>query len=113
MTSAPDRLFQAFADPTRLRLIGLLRAGELCVCDLVEVLDAPQPTVSRHLRALRDAGLAASRVEGRWRHYRLARPVSRLQRTLLSCVGGCMSDLPMLKKDAARLAQLKRRKPCP
>lgn len=113
MTSAPDRLFQAFADPTRLRLVGLLRSGELCVCDLVEVLGAPQPTVSRHLKSLRDAGLVAARDDGRWRHYRLAVPRTRLQKALLSCVGGCMSDLPMLKKDAARLAAVKRRKSCP
>lgn len=113
MTSAPDRLFQAFADPTRLRLIGLLRGGELCVCDLVEVLGAPQPTVSRHLRSLRDAGLVEARDEGRWRHYRLARASSRLQKALLACVGGCMADLPALKKDAARLAAVKRRKSCP
>lgn len=113
MMSAPDRLFQAFADPTRLRLVGLLRGGELCVCDLVEVLGAPQPRVSRHLKALRDAGLVAARDEGRWRHYRLAEPTTRLQRALLSCVGGCMSDLPALKADARRLAALKRRKSCP
>ena len=48
-----ETLFNGFADPTRLRILNLLAAGELCVCDLVELLDLPQPLVSRHLAYLR------------------------------------------------------------
>lgn len=47
-----DLLFKGFADPTRIRIVNLLVAGELCVCDLVELLGVPQSTVSRHLRYL-------------------------------------------------------------
>lgn len=65
------QLFQALADDTRLRLIGLLLAGELCVCDMVAVLGLPQSTVSRHLASLRHAGLVEGRREGVWMHYRL------------------------------------------
>jgi len=53
-----EALFKAFADRTRLRILNLLGAGEVCVGDLVEVLGSPQPTVSRHLAALRRAGFA-------------------------------------------------------
>ena len=67
-TAAADevsRLFTALADPTRVRILNLLAAGELCVCDLVETLDQPQPTVSRHLASLRGSGLVAVRRRGR------------------------------------------------
>ena len=53
-----DLVFRAFSDRTRLRILHLLRGGELCVCDLVKVLDVPQPKASRHLAYLRRAGLA-------------------------------------------------------
>lgn len=63
---------KAIADPTRLRIIGLLAGGdELCVCDFVEPLGISQPTVSHHLKTLADAGIVARRKEGRWVHYRL------------------------------------------
>lgn len=63
---------KAIADPTRLRLIGLLANGdELCVCDFVEPLGVSQPTVSHHLKKLTDAGILSRRKEGRWVHYRL------------------------------------------
>jgi ArsR family transcriptional regulator, lead/cadmium/zinc/bismuth-responsive transcriptional repressor len=62
----------ALADPTRLRLAAALgQAGELCVCDLAWISGRSQTLVSHHLRALRDAGLAASRREGRIVFYRL------------------------------------------
>ena len=50
-----DRMFRAFSDRTRLRILHLLRGGELCVCDLVAVIDVPQPKISRHLAYLRRA----------------------------------------------------------
>jgi ArsR family transcriptional regulator, arsenate/arsenite/antimonite-responsive transcriptional repressor len=65
-------LLEALGDPTRLRLLNLLRAGDLCVCYLVEVLGDPQPKVSRHLAYLRRVGLVAGRREGKWIHYSLA-----------------------------------------
>src|SRR4051794_14901027 len=68
-----DRMFRAFSDRTRLRLLNMLGSGEVCVCDLVAVLDVPQPKVSRHLAYLRRAGLVVARKEGLWMHYRLAR----------------------------------------
>jgi ArsR family transcriptional regulator len=66
------RVLQALGDPTRLRLLNLLRGGEICVCYFVEILGEPQPKVSRHLAYLRRAGLVDVRREGKWMHYRLA-----------------------------------------
>jgi ArsR family transcriptional regulator len=59
-----DEMLKAAADPTRLRLLNLLRLGGICVCDLQAVLRIPQPTVSRHLAALRHAGLVTDARRG-------------------------------------------------
>ena len=52
-----DEILKAAGEPTRLRILNLLRLGSICVCDLQAVLDIPQPTISRHLAVLRNAGL--------------------------------------------------------
>jgi ArsR family transcriptional regulator len=64
--------YGVLADPTRLRLLSLIStAGEACAaCDLVEPLGVSQPTVSHHLKVLREAGLVASEKRGRWVYYR-------------------------------------------
>ena len=74
MKATPElvRLLQALGDPTRLRLLNLLRGGEICVCYFVEILGEPQPKVSRHLAYLRRAGIVDVRREGKWMHYKLA-----------------------------------------
>ena len=69
-------LFQALGDVTRLRILGLLLTGEVCVCHIHESLDIPQPTASRHLAYLRRAGLVEGRRDGLWVHYRLAPALS-------------------------------------
>ena len=64
-------LFHALSDATRLAILGMLRDGERCVCDLQDGLDAAQSRLSFHLRVLRDAGLVTDRREGRWSYYRI------------------------------------------
>lgn len=66
-------LFKALADPMRLRLLSLIAChdgGESCVCDLLEAFDVTAPTVSYHLRILREAGLISSERRGTWVYYR-------------------------------------------
>ena len=65
------QIFKALSDETRLRILALLTHGELCVCDLMAVLQLPQSTVSRHLAYLRNTSLIADRREGIWMFYRL------------------------------------------
>jgi ArsR family transcriptional regulator len=97
-------LFRAFADPTRLRILGLLRAEkEFCVCDLCAVLRESQPKVSRHLGVLRRVRLVEVRREGKWKLYSLAGATSPLHRTLLRCVGSCLGEIDELVEDRARL----------
>jgi ArsR family transcriptional regulator len=68
----PQPIFEAFADPTRRRILALLAdQGELCVCELTAALDQGQPKISRHLATLKEAALVIPRRSGTWMHYRL------------------------------------------
>ena len=96
-------MFRAFSDRTRLRLLHLLVGGELCVCDLVDVIGAPQPKVSRHLAYLRKAKLVQVRKDGLWSYYRLAPARGAFHEKLLECLSCCFRDVPELAKDAERL----------
>jgi len=111
-TAAPvhhvDVLFRAFSDRTRLRILHLLRDGELCVCDLIDVLQAPQAKVSRHLAYLRRAGLVSARREGLWQYYSLTRPTTPFHRKLIECLGCCFTDVPELARDAAKVTRSRR-----
>ncbi len=74
-TSEPARIFNALADETRIKIIKLLMDDEKRVDDLTQTLDAAQPTVSHHLRILKDAGLITGEKRGRSSFYSLTRPV--------------------------------------
>lgn len=105
-------MFQAFSDPTRLRILYLLREGETCVGDLVEVLGVPQPTASRHLARLRDAGLVEVRRDGRWSFYSLAPASGDFHRRLVGCLASCFAEVPELRADARRAARLRAKGGC-
>jgi len=62
---------KALSDPIRVQLVDVLRkhAGMVCVCELVDLFDVSQPTISHHLRALRDAGIVESEKQGLWAYY--------------------------------------------
>ena len=96
-------MFRAFSDRTRLRILHLLHEGELCVCDLVQVIGAPQPKVSRHLAYLRGAGLVLARKEGLWSYYELAPARDAFHQKLLDCLACCFSSVPELAKDVSVL----------
>ncbi len=98
-----DLMFKAFSDVTRLRILHLLRDGELCVCDLIAVLKLPQAKVSRHLAYLRRAGLVTVRKEGLWAHYTLASPAGAFHKKLLDCLDCCLREVPQLQADQAKL----------
>jgi ArsR family transcriptional regulator len=110
-----ETLFSGFADPTRLRILNLLAAGELCVCDLVDLLDLPQPLVSRHLAYLRRAGLVAVTRTSKYSHYRLAEPANAVHRNLINCVGSCFVGIRSLDRErraAVRRVAERRAAPC-
>jgi ArsR family transcriptional regulator len=98
-----DRLFKALADETRLRILGLLLAGEVCVCDIHESLKIPQSKASRHLAYLRRSGLVETRRSGLWIHYRLGRPHDPVLAAIVDAVRHALTHTDAVQKDAQRL----------
>ncbi|SDM52493.1 ArsR/SmtB family transcription factor [Allokutzneria albata] len=81
------RMFKALADPVRLRLLSLIAShagGEACVCDLTDAFELTGPTISHHLKVLREAGLVTGERRGTWVYYRAAAEVlARLSAVLV------------------------------
>ncbi len=89
--------FKALGDETRLRMVGLLIGGELCVCDIMEVLGLPQSTTSRHLAYLKNAGWITGERRGKWMYYRLHKSLKA--GSLLYSVVESVTSLPEIQID--------------
>ncbi|GLZ49633.1 transcriptional regulator [Actinomycetospora sp. NBRC 106375] len=92
-----SRVFKAMGDPVRLRLLSLIAShvgGEACVCDLTDVFDLSGPTISHHLKVLREAGLITGERRGTWVYYRV-RPDLLAQVSAVLAPAGC-DELPVL-----------------
>jgi ArsR family transcriptional regulator len=100
---AMERFFAGLADRTRLRLLNLMAEQEVCVCYFVEIMDVPQPAISRHLAYLRRTGLVEARREGKWMHYRIAPPVDQSARQVLIDTLRWLSEDKEMQKDRVRL----------
>lgn len=98
-----ETLFKALGDHTRLRILGLLLTGEVCVCNIHESLEIPQPKASRHLAYLRNAGLVDTRRDGLWIHYRLAQVGDPVIAAIADAVRHALTHLDVVRKDAKRL----------
>src|SRR5438132_12228552 len=97
-----ETLFRALADATRLRILGLLLTGEVCVCDIHESLRIPQPKASRHFAYLRRAGRGETRKNGLWVHYRLAGACGPVLATIRQSVTQAFTRIAAVHKEAAR-----------
>jgi len=98
-------LFAALADPTRLRLLNLMNEREVCVCYFVEILKQGQPKISRHLAYLRRAGIVEARREGKWMHYRIARPSDHKAASILDATLQSFTADKEMQADLARLGK--------
>jgi ArsR family transcriptional regulator len=98
-----ETLFKALADATRLRILGLLLTGEVCVCDIHESLKIPQPKASRHLAYLRRSGLVDTRREGLWIHYRLGTLTDPVMAAIVDAVRHALTHVDSVQRDAERL----------
>jgi ArsR family transcriptional regulator len=98
-----EEAFKAFSDPTRLRILGLLAGGEICVCNIHECLGISQPMASRHLAYLRRKGLVRTRKDGLWVHYALAPLDEPVMRVLMSAVTHVLCHCDAVAKDRQRL----------
>jgi len=111
-TSQIDRMFRAFCDGTRLRILSLLRDREMCVGDIVSSLHISQPKVSRHLGYLRKAGLVRVRKEGLWCHYSLVPAKTAFHRKLLECAVTCFQEVPEIQADNLRAGKIRKSGGC-
>jgi ArsR family transcriptional regulator, arsenate/arsenite/antimonite-responsive transcriptional repressor len=100
-----ERFFQALGDNTRLRLLNLMGDQEICVCYFVEILNQPQPKISRHLAYLRSAGIVATRRDGKWMHYRIVMPPHIGATQILQQTLGWLKEDRAMQADRARLTK--------
>ena len=101
-----EELFKALGDRTRLRILALLASGEVCVCNIHESLNLPQPTVSRHLAYLRRSGLVETRRDGVWMHYRLSQPAERLAGSIFDAALHAVGHAQSVGTDRKKLAKV-------
>ena len=104
------QFFKALSEEPRLRILTLLLGGEICVCDLMAVLQVPQSTISRHLAYLRNTGWVEGRRVGVWMYYRLAEMPTPLAREMVELLGRRLAELPETRQDHAALADFRRSK---
>jgi DNA-binding transcriptional ArsR family regulator len=100
---------KALADKQRIRVLMFLGGGELCVCQIIEMLGLAPSTVSKHMTILHQAGLVEFRKEGRWMYYRLAaRGAPPRIRDAIRWVQKSLAGDPQVLADAKRLAKVSR-----
>lgn len=112
MTARLDELLRAAGDPTRLRILNLLREGRVCVCDLQQVLGFPQPTVSRHLAVLRHAGLVDDTRSGNRVLYALAPADTPQMKSFFELLRECSRHDEIMEKDSQQLEEALRQGDC-
>jgi len=100
-----ETVAKAVADPSRVRILKLLEGGELCVCQITAVLGLAVNTISKHLAALKTAGLVQHRRDGKWAYYRLAdRQFNPYAPSFLALVAASLADDPTIAEDCRLLA---------
>ncbi len=87
------KVFRAFCDEKRLRIIELLRSGEKCACVLIENMNMPQSTLSYHMKVLCASGIVDSRSEGKWTHYRISQKGGTKALELLKEITACTAEV--------------------
>ena len=98
---------KALSDPNRVRILRALKGRELCVCQLVRLLELAASTVSKHMAVLRQAWLVDYRKDGRWAYYHRAGPdAPEAARGALQWLDASIKDSVFLEKDAQKLAEI-------
>lgn len=101
-----ELFFAALADRTRLRLLNLMRDGEVCVCFFAETLGTNNPKVSRHLSYLKRAKLVTGRRDGKWMHYRIKEPKSKKAAVIFEGIMEMLKDEKEMQDDRERLSKV-------
>jgi ArsR family transcriptional regulator len=107
------KVMKALSDPGRVKILKILQLKELCVCEIKALLGLAQPTISKHLKLLEEAGLVASRKDKLWVNYHLAAGADNLfALTALHNLQGWLEDDPEIKKLLARVPLIDRAMIC-
>lgn len=101
-----ESFFAALADRTRLRLLNLMRDGEVCVCFFAETLGTNNPKISRHLAYLKRAGLVSGRRDGKWMHYRIVEPEGKKEAALFEKVMETVTGDSEMEHDREKLVSV-------
>ncbi len=107
------KVMKALSDPSRVKILKLLQYRDLCVCEIQEAIGLAQPTVSKHLKILEDAGLVTYTKDGLWVNYRLADGSSSpYASSILGNLRHWLEDDPEIKRLLDRLPEISREKIC-
>jgi ArsR family transcriptional regulator, arsenate/arsenite/antimonite-responsive transcriptional repressor len=101
-----ELFFAALADKTRLRLLNLMRGGEVCVCFFAEALGTNNPKISRHLAYLKRANLVDGRRDGKWMHYRIRRPANEAAGRIFDELLAELGEDKAMQKDLKTLVKV-------
>ena len=101
-----ELFFAALSDRTRLRLLNLMRDGEVCVCFFAEAIGTNNPKISRHLAYLKRAGLVEARREGKWMHYKITEPGDKRAVELFRATMKMLASDPQMQADNLKMMQV-------
>ena len=108
-----EKIFKALADSNRIRILKMLQKKKMCVCELSAVLGITQPSVSRHLSMMRDAGLVRDERDGQWINYELCEEkVNQYAPVVMEHIKEWINNNQRIKDDASMLKRLDRAKLC-
>ena len=111
MLGMAEHFFKVFADSNRLRILSLLQERKMCVCELAHILGVTQPSVSRHLKQMKKAGLVAEERDGFWTNYFLVKN-SRETQIVLCCMKAFLQKDPVIQADRTKSQTVDRRRLC-
>ena len=101
-------ILKAISNPVRLRIMKLLENDELCVCYIVKAIGLKQPTISKHLNILKNAGLVRDRKEGLWVYYKLSKEnINKYNIVTNNFLTKCLNDDQFILNDKKRLNNIK------
>lgn len=107
------RVMKALSDPNRLKVLKMLELRPLCVCEITSILGLAQPTVSKHLKAMEEAGLVESWKEGSWVNYRLpVQPENPYATEMLSRLPHWLADDPQIRQALTQVTTVDRLRIC-
>jgi ArsR family transcriptional regulator len=107
-----EQVLKVLADKNRMRIVKLLEIRKMCVCELTYILGIKQPSVSRHLKKLRESGIIEEEKNGYWKDYYLAKSDEMYTQLLIKNFKSWLNNDPIIKKDLGKLNKAKREKLC-